>query len=162
MAEREESVRDIKNLCDIFNMEDRDVGIFKNTGFTKEDVNMISNDEDFEGVEVLEWSERYVKFDVEGHIVQIMFLIADMYEKGWVVLEDEVEVKKVTITTRDSNGWLQGVKDVNVVWACPNCGGKMGNVVTIQQTEDGQWFSVSTWQNDCGHTAKYKELILLK
>lgn len=64
----------------------------------------------------------------------------------------------VTIPNRDNQGYLLGAKSVLVEWKCPTCGEIMGDPVVKQFCEDGEFYSVHTWENDCGHVAKYNDL----
>ena len=67
-------------------------------------------------------------------------------------------MKKITVTNRDKSGWLHGTKNIVVKWDCPICGELMGEPKLKRFHEDGEWYSVHTWINECGHVAKYKEL----
>ncbi|MGG3435975.1 hypothetical protein ABER96_03335 [Bacillus subtilis] len=69
-----------------------------------------------------------------------------------------MNTKKVTIPARDSNGFMIGFKEVNALWECPTCGGKMGNPQFMQHAEDGFFGSIHIWVNPCGHVAHYKNL----
>ncbi|MEC3676886.1 MULTISPECIES: hypothetical protein [Bacillus] len=69
-----------------------------------------------------------------------------------------MKTRKVTIPTRDTNGFLIGFREVNALWECPTCGGEMGNPQLRQYTEDGFFGQIHTWENPCGHIAHYKNL----
>lgn len=67
-------------------------------------------------------------------------------------------VKTITVPNRDKQGWLHGTKNILVQWVCPTCDKEMGTPKLERFHEDGEWYSVHVWSNQCGHTAKYKEL----
>ncbi|WP_144625166.1 hypothetical protein [Bacillus velezensis] len=69
-----------------------------------------------------------------------------------------MKVKKITIPVRDSNGFMVGFKEVDVLWQCPDCGGEMGNPQPAQHVEDGFFGQIHTWENPCGHVTHYKNL----
>ncbi|MCY8813643.1 hypothetical protein P8917_01095 [Bacillus atrophaeus] len=69
-----------------------------------------------------------------------------------------MNAKKVTIPDRDSNGFMIRFKEVNALWECPTCGGKMGNPQLTQHAEDGFFGQIHIWENPCGHVAHYKNL----
>ncbi|MDH6674357.1 hypothetical protein M2277_005049 [Paenibacillus sp. LBL] len=66
--------------------------------------------------------------------------------------------KLVTVPNRDKEGWLHGTKSILVKWNCPVCGEEMGTPEVKQFCEDGEFYSVDTWTNKCGHIAKYSDL----
>lgn len=68
-----------------------------------------------------------------------------------------METRIVTITNRDEQGWLYRIptKTINADWHCPVCGEIMGEPHDTMQCEDGEWFSVSRWENPCGHLCTY-------
>jgi hypothetical protein len=68
------------------------------------------------------------------------------------------QYKTITIPKRDQQGWLYGTKQVTVLWKCTACGELMGDPKLQQFCEDGEWYSVHTWKNSCGHVAKYTGL----
>lgn len=67
------------------------------------------------------------------------------------------QVKEVAIPHR-RNGFLEFVKTIKVEWACPVCGKVMGEPVKRRFCEDGWWYEVDCWENDCGHVARYRDL----
>jgi hypothetical protein len=71
-------------------------------------------------------------------------------------------IRQVTIPNRDEMGWIHGTKKVIVIWECPTCGKKMGEPHNHHFAEDGEWYDVDIWQNDCGHTTKYKDLKIIE
>lgn len=66
--------------------------------------------------------------------------------------------KTIIVPNRDGQGWLHGVRTINVDWKCHICGEEMGNPKLQQFCEEGEWYSVHMWVNPCGHIAKYKDL----
>ncbi|PTM58351.1 hypothetical protein [Desmospora activa] len=66
-----------------------------------------------------------------------------------------METRIVTITNRD---WFRGTKVVEVEWKCPTCGEPMGEPKLRRFCEDGEWYDVHVWDNECGHIAKYRHL----
>ncbi|MDR4995795.1 hypothetical protein RGT17_11260 [Bacillus altitudinis] len=69
-----------------------------------------------------------------------------------------MNTKKISIPDRDSTGCLVGFKKMNVLWECPTCGYEMGDPQLTPHAEDGFHGSVHTWENKCGHIAKYANL----
>lgn len=69
-----------------------------------------------------------------------------------------MSVKTITIPNRDSQGWLHGTKEITVEWKCPTCDKEMGQPTLKNFCEDGEFYAVHTWENDCGHVAKYSSL----
>lgn len=69
-----------------------------------------------------------------------------------------MNTKKITIPDRDSYGCLIGFKKSNVLWQCPKCGSEMGEPQLTHHAEDDFYGSVHTWENKCGHIAKYADL----
>ncbi|MDX8367710.1 hypothetical protein [Cytobacillus sp. IB215665] len=67
-------------------------------------------------------------------------------------------IKTITVPNRDSQGWLHGTKNMKVEWTCPTCGQEMGQPTAKQFCEDGEFYNVNVWENDCGHVAKYTDL----
>lgn len=73
-----------------------------------------------------------------------------------------MKTKIVTVPKRDKEGWLHGTKDVLVEWSCPQCGAEMGEPRPQTFCEDGEFFSVHVWENDCGHIARYRNLKVIE
>lgn len=67
-------------------------------------------------------------------------------------------VKTIIVPNRDKQGWLHGTKNITVDWSCPSCKSEMGIPNITQFCEDGEFFSVHTWHNACGHVVKYTDL----
>jgi hypothetical protein len=40
---------------------------------------------------------------------------------------------------------------------CPICGSKRGKPKWHNQPEDGEWFQVNIWHNECGHIDTYRD-----
>lgn len=55
------------------------------------------------------------------------------------------------------DGWTYYPMRVNISDNCPVCGGKRGQPKPHHFCEDGEWFTVDKWENDCGHIDKYKD-----
>lgn len=52
------------------------------------------------------------------------------------------------------------VRTVEIADACPRCGGpRGGNRWTQRVCEDGEWYTVSRWENACGHADPYSTVI---
>lgn len=73
-----------------------------------------------------------------------------------------METRKVRITDRDASGYLKGTRDVLVEWVCPVCGDRMGEPRDSYYTEDDHRFTVSVWDNPCGHVAMYDEILIVE
>ena len=71
------------------------------------------------------------------------------------------KVKKIIIPNRDKQGWLHGTKEVVAVWECPVCKQEMGEPKWMRFCEDGEFYTVNVWTNQCGHIAKYSQLQLV-
>jgi hypothetical protein len=54
------------------------------------------------------------------------------------------------------DGWTYYPLKVTIAATCPVCGGKRGEPKPSQTCEDGEWFTVSVWNNPCGHVDYYK------
>lgn len=70
-------------------------------------------------------------------------------------------MKKVTIMFRNSyvggDGWTYYPLTIEIGDNCPVCGCKRGEVKPINMCEDGEWFNVDTWHNECGHIDYYSQ-----
>lgn len=55
------------------------------------------------------------------------------------------------------DGWTYYPMTVTIADKCPVCGGPRGPVKYHRFCEDGEWFTVNTWDNPCGHIDKYKD-----
>ena len=69
---------------------------------------------------------------------------------------------KATIMYRNTfdggDGWTYFPTTIEIGNFCPKCGGPRGEPVMHRQHEDGEWFTVSRWDNPCGHLDTYEEL----
>lgn len=72
------------------------------------------------------------------------------------------QVRAITVPNRDSAGWLHGTKNIKVLWVCPSCKESMGEPRLQNFCEDGEFYNVHVWENECGHVAKYAELTLVE
>lgn len=70
---------------------------------------------------------------------------------------------KVTIMFRDNwfggDGWRFYPITIEIGVNCPVCGGKRGEPKKHRFKECGEWFTVDTWVNPCGHIDDYKSCI---
>ncbi len=57
------------------------------------------------------------------------------------------------------DGWTYYPKTIEISDNCPVCGEKRGKPKYYRFHEDGQWFTVNTWKNPCGHTDYYKQCL---
>lgn len=69
--------------------------------------------------------------------------------------------KLVTIVDRGTGPSYQGItlETVRVEWTCPKCGKPRGPVRYRTFCEDGEYYSVSVWENECGHVDKYEDVL---
>lgn len=58
------------------------------------------------------------------------------------------------------DGWTYYPMNIVIADNCPVCGGKRGAPVAHNFCEDGEWFTVDRWDNQCGHLDKYKDCYL--
>ena len=67
----------------------------------------------------------------------------------------------VTIMYRNSfvggDGWQYYPMRVNISKNCPVCGKPRAKAYPYHFCEDGEWFTVDKWDNECGHIDKYKD-----
>ena len=70
----------------------------------------------------------------------------------------------VTVMYRNSwfggDGWTYYPVTVEVADTCPVCGGPRGEPTPHSQCEDGEWFSLNTWTNPCGHLDRYPDVLV--
>jgi hypothetical protein len=68
----------------------------------------------------------------------------------------------VTIMYRNSydggDGWTYYPLTVAIADTCPVCGGPRGEPVMQPFREDGEWYALSTWTNECGHLDRYQDV----
>jgi hypothetical protein len=73
----------------------------------------------------------------------------------------EEDFMKVIIMYRNTfnggDGWTYHPMTVTISKTCPVCGGKRGEPKSYRFCEDGEWFTVNTWENDCGHVDSYRD-----
>lgn len=60
-------------------------------------------------------------------------------------------------TFNGGDGWTYYPMTVEIDDNCPKCGCKRGKPKHHRFCEDGEWFSVNIWENDCGHVDSYKD-----
>jgi hypothetical protein len=51
------------------------------------------------------------------------------------------------------------IRTITIPDRCPKCGGPRGEVKPYRFFCDGDWFSVDTWDNPCGHIDFYADVI---
>lgn len=56
--------------------------------------------------------------------------------------------------------WTYYPMKVTISDNCPVCGGKRGIPKPYRFCEDGEWFDVNIWRNECGHVDMYKDCFL--
>jgi hypothetical protein len=56
------------------------------------------------------------------------------------------------------DGWTYHPMAVTISAACPLCGCERGDPKQHRFHEDGEWFTVQKWKNDCGHMDLYSNL----
>ena len=64
----------------------------------------------------------------------------------------------VTVIVR-KDGWITGTRNVTIADTCPVCGGKRGMPTVRNFCEDGEWYSIDAWTNECGHIDKYVNVL---
>ena len=66
---------------------------------------------------------------------------------------------KATIMYRNTydggDGWTYYPMIIEIADTCPVCGEKRGVPRPYRFYEDGEWFTVSQWNNPCGHLDNY-------
>jgi rRNA maturation protein Nop10 len=71
---------------------------------------------------------------------------------------------KVTIMYRNSfvggDGWRYHPMDIEISDRCQICGDKRGTPKPTTFCEDGEWYTVDEWINECGHIDRYKDCYL--
>lgn len=69
---------------------------------------------------------------------------------------------KVTIMYRNSyhggDGWTYYPKEISISDNCPKCGNKRGMPEVRNFCEDGDFYQVHIWKNQCGHIDLYKDV----
>lgn len=68
------------------------------------------------------------------------------------------------VTVLDRSGWgrhgpYPDTRTVEIPDTCPKCGGLRGKPVQRTYAEDGQFLTVDTWENPCGHVDKYADVL---
>jgi len=58
------------------------------------------------------------------------------------------------------NGWTYYPMTVEISDRYPICGKKRGEPKPHHFCEDGEWYTVDTWKNTCGHLDIYKNFYL--
>ncbi len=72
---------------------------------------------------------------------------------------------QVTIRDRSAEpAWGYGptrvaLRTITIPDRCPKCGGPRGEPRNLNQCDDGEFYSVQTWTNPCGHVDRYADLI---
>ena len=71
-----------------------------------------------------------------------------------------MKVKVMYRNTMDGgDGWTYHAITVEIADTCPVCGGSRGKPHRKQYCEDGEWYTVDTWTNPCGHLDRYPDVI---
>lgn len=73
----------------------------------------------------------------------------------------------MTVRVRDRSAespWGSGpinpvVRTITISAACPKCGGPRGVPRNLNQCDDGAYYSVDVWANDCGHPDFYEAVV---
>jgi hypothetical protein len=73
----------------------------------------------------------------------------------------------MTVRVRDrsaESAWGSGpvnpiVRSIEISANCPVCGGPRGVPSNLNQCDDGAYYSVDVWTNDCGHTDYYVAVV---
>jgi hypothetical protein len=74
--------------------------------------------------------------------------------------------EKMTVKVMYRNNWFGGdgwtyyPVEVEISKTCPVCGGPRGEPGWYNFCEDGEWYSVNTWQNPCGHVDHYADVLI--
>lgn len=73
----------------------------------------------------------------------------------------EVEPMFVRVVDRGTSRYYTGVKirPVLIAPTCPKCGGPRGETYPHNFCEDGDWLNCDRWDNPCGHTDYYHEVL---
>ena len=66
------------------------------------------------------------------------------------------QTMQVTVSERDHN---LNIVTVTIASTCPTCGGRRGKPVLRPYCEEGQFYSVHTWTNPCGHVDYYPDVL---
>ena len=70
----------------------------------------------------------------------------------------------VTIMYRNNwfggDGWTYYPKDIIISDLCPICGQKRGKPVLNRYCEDGEFYYLHNWKNECGHVDNYKDCFI--
>jgi hypothetical protein len=51
------------------------------------------------------------------------------------------------------------VRTLTISATCPTCGGVRGKPRSTRSHDDGEWYSVDVWTNDCGHPDPYSAVV---
>ena len=78
--------------------------------------------------------------------------------------EQTQETMTVTVMYRNNwfggDGWTYYPKTITISAFCPQCGERRGIPTWINQAEDGEWFQLNVWTNECGHLDTYHSVLL--
>ncbi|MEU2487129.1 hypothetical protein ABZ593_21280 [Streptomyces sp. NPDC012617] len=83
------------------------------------------------------------------------------YVVGVADLEPRPKTRTYRVCDRGTGPEYVGVRPVTVTIAaeCPRCGGPRGEAKHHRFCEDGEWYSVDTWANPCGHEDAYEAVL---
>lgn len=73
----------------------------------------------------------------------------------------------VIVTVRDRSSespWGSGllrpvIARVEISANCPKCGAPRGEIKNLNSCDDGAYYSVSVWENPCGHSDPYVDVL---
>lgn len=70
----------------------------------------------------------------------------------------------VTVMYRNNyfggDGWTYYPVVIEIADTCPTCGGMRRWPVAHDFCEDGDFYTVSVWENPCGHVDSYKDCLI--
>lgn len=83
------------------------------------------------------------------------------YVAGLPQVEPRPSSMRYRVADRGSGREYVGVRIVTVTIApeCPRCGGPRGEATPFRFCDDGEWFVVDRWTNNCGHEDKYTDVL---
>lgn len=65
-------------------------------------------------------------------------------------------IKTVFIPKCQEHNGLYGIS-INLLWVCPKCGGKRGDVYKTESYDGSKVLNCDGWENPCGHIDTYDE-----
>jgi hypothetical protein len=78
--------------------------------------------------------------------------------------KDQTITEAMTVRVIDRSGWgtsapFPAIRRVETSVRCSVCGGRRGEPRNHNFHEDGQWLACDVWDNPCGHTDMYQDVI---